>query len=528
MLLPSVIALACQFNPFHTLGAVKVMPFIESPSFYYFYWLNRLIYFLMQLLDIKELSENAARICLVDQDTPAERFDLSASHLEYLRAFSKQTEESGAPRICAIHEYPRWSLFIFPEQQVSGSRQRESFRLDGVEIRKWAVANRQEELVMEDCTGHQDRLTDTAEGLMLSTYQFLPYFSEPQKKRYSLQRMALAGADADRVKMLRVSTEAVFRARDLINEPVSTLTAPKLAEEIERMSRSAGLTVEIMDQARIESLKMGGLLAVNRGSIDPPRFCVVEYHPEKAVNEKPLVLVGKGIVYDTGGLSIKPTPNSMDYMKSDMSGAAAVAAALYAISAMGLPVRVIGLIPATDNRVDAAAYVPGDVIRMHNGNFVEVLNTDAEGRLILADALSYARKYDPDLVIDLATLTGAAAAAVGTIGTVVMGTAGQPAMQNLKEAGEQCYERTVEFPLWEEYGKLLESSVADIKNIGGREAGAITAGKFLEKFTAYPWIHMDIAGPSFLFSEDGYRSQGGTGTGVRLLIEFVRKHYLNQ
>jgi len=215
-------------------------------------------------------------------------------------------------------------------------------------------------------------------------------------------------------------------------------------------------------------------------------------------------------------------------MKSDMAGAAAVVGVIYALSRLNWPVRVIGLIPATDNRPDGNAYAPGDIIKMHSGLFVEVMNTDAEGRMILADALSYAKKYDPDLVIDLATLTGSAAAAVGTIGTVAMGNAGKQIFDYLFEAGESSYERVVQFPLWEEYGKMLESENADLKNIGGREAGAITAGKFLERFTSYPWIHLDIAGPSFLHSVDGYRTVGGTGTGVRLLLEFIRRNYLSK
>jgi len=206
-----------------------------------------------------------------------------------------------------------------------------------------------------------------------------------------------------------------------------------------------------------------------------------------------------------------------------MSGAAAVIGVFNIVSKLKLPIHIIGLIPATDNRPDGNAYVPGDIVKMHNGLNVEVLNTDAEGRMILADALSFAKQYNPQLVIDLATLTGSAVAAIGMYGIAAMGTASEKIFIDLKESGELVYERIVEFPFWEEYKKLLESSVADIKNIGGKDAGAITAGKFLEYFTDYPWIHLDIAGPAFLNSSNSYRGIGGTGVGVRLLYSFLKR-----
>ena len=268
---------------------------------------------------------------------------------------------------------------------------------------------------------------------------------------------------------------------------------------------------------------MGGLLAVNKGSQDPPTFNILEYKAKNAKNKKPLILVGKGVVYDTGGLSLKPTPNSMDTMKCDMAGAAAVAGAMYAVAKAKLPVHVIGLIPATDNRPGEKAYTPGDVITMYSGLTVEVLNTDAEGRMILGDALSYAKKFNPELVIDLATLTGAAVAAIGTFGSVVMGT-GENKMDKLKQSGDHVFERLAEFPFWEEYDELIKSDIAEIKNIGGPYGGSITAGKFLHRFTDYPWIHIDIAGPAFLNASDSYRGKGGTGVGVRLLFDFIKNY----
>jgi leucyl aminopeptidase len=211
----------------------------------------------------------------------------------------------------------------------------------------------------------------------------------------------------------------------------------------------------------------------------------------------------------------------MDYMKCDMAGGAVAAAVIYFAAKCKLPLHLIVLIPSTDNRPDGNAYAPGDVIFMHSGQSVEVLNTDAEGRLLLADALSYAKEFHPELVIDIATLTGSAAMAIGSQGIVGMGTAPESVFNALKRSGENVYERIVQFPLWDEYGESIKSDIADMKNIGAREAGAITAGKFLEKFVDYPWIHLDIAGPAFLNSADHYRTKGGTAAGVRLLIDFL-------
>ncbi|MFZ5940634.1 MAG: leucyl aminopeptidase family protein [Bacteroidota bacterium] len=365
-----------------------------------------------------------------------------------------------------------------------------------------------------------------AEGLALTNYQFNRYFTKNNLKEKTLTGIGILSekVSEENINRLNIIVTAVSKARDLVNEPLSYLTAVQLAAEIEKMGKESGFKTEVLNKRKIESLKMGGLLAVNRGSIDPPTFTIMEWKPENAVNEKPLVLVGKGIVYDTGGLSLKPTPDSMDYMKCDMAGAAAVAGTLYAVAASGLPVWVIGLAPATDNRPDGNAYVPGDVVTMYDGTTVEVLNTDAEGRMILADALSYAKQYDPELVIELSTLTGSAHAAIGQYGIVGMGNAGREVFDQLKMSGEHCYERIVEFPFWDEYGELLKSDIADLKNIGGKYAGAITAGKFLENFTSYPYIHLDIAGPSYNKTTEEYRGKGGSGVGVRLLYDFLLNH----
>jgi leucyl aminopeptidase len=369
------------------------------------------------------------------------------------------------------------------------------------------------------------------EGLVLANYQFNKYFTDKKDNSLSEINIVCDGVSKKDIEELTNVSEAVYHARTLVNEPQHFLTASQLSEEIKSLSKEAGFTVEVFTKKKIETLKMGGLLAVNKGSVEPPTFNILEYKPKNPSNKKPIVLVGKGVVYDTGGLSLKPTAGSMDFMKSDMGGSAAVIGALYATAKNKLDVWVVGLIPATDNRPSGAAYAPGDVITMYNGKTVEVLNTDAEGRMILADALTYAIKYNPELVIDLATLTGMAARTVGHHATVSMGTADKETHESLKESGFAVYERLAEMPFFDEYFDMLKSDIADVKNIGGMNAGAITAGKFLEMFTknekgehAYPWIHLDIAGPAFLSSEDAYRGKNGSGVGIRLLYNFIKKY----
>lgn len=359
------------------------------------------------------------------------------------------------------------------------------------------------------------------EGFALASYKFDKYFSKKDDK-VILEAAFSKNLDEDQAVELAMIQKAVFWARDMVNEPLSYLTAEQFAEEMKVIADDAGMSATVLEKAQIEALKMGGLLAVNKGSIDPPTFTILEHKPKKPINKKPIVFVGKGVVYDTGGLSLKPTPNSMDEMKSDMGGAAAMAGAIYLASLQDLPIHVICLIPATDNRPGLNAYAPGDVIKMFNGKTVEVLNTDAEGRMILADALSYSAKFDPELVIDAATLTGAAWRAVGTQASCIMGTADDKELKALEQAGLDTYERTITFPFWEEYGEQMKSHIADLKNIGGATAGMITAGKFLEHFVDAPYIHVDIAGPAWLQSNDAYRTKGGTGVGVRLMYQFLK------
>ncbi len=369
------------------------------------------------------------------------------------------------------------------------------------------------------------------EGFKLAAYRFLahkserPAFVAPQ----SLSLLMLHGWGPEAEKGMRrgeILADATALARDLGNWSPGELTATRLAQwAVERLG-PAGVTATVLDKAAIEKEGMGGLLAVNRGSLQPPTFTVLEWKPADAVNARPLVLVGKGVVFDTGGLSLKSTKDSMDQMKFDMAGAATVIGAMEAVARLRVPLHVVGLLPATDNRPGGDAYVPGEVVRMHAGLTVEVLNTDAEGRMILADALSYARRFDPELVVDVATLTGAQVVALGSHAAAFMTNEvgdHQERWRRFEASGHETGDRVAALPMYPAYAEALKSDVADLKNVGGRDAGAITAAKFLERFTSYPWVHLDIAGPAYLDKPAGYRGRGATGFGVRLLTHVLEK-----
>lgn len=415
-------------------------------------------------------------------------------------------------------------VFVNLESPKTGTDLLEAWRKGGSAALTALLQFKANKAGVLNLTDNTDAVVPVLEGALLTNYKFVRY-KTLNNNTHLLKELALDKKILDKktAEELTITTEATCHARDLVNEPLSYLTAEQLSKEIEKLGKEAGFKVDVFNKKKIQSLKMGGLLAVNLGSPNPPTFNIMEWKPAKATNKQPIVLVGKGVVYDTGGLSLKPTPNSMDIMKSDMGGSAAVIGAMYAIAKAKLPVHVIGLVPATENRPGGNAYAPGDVIKMHSGLNVEVMNTDAEGRMILADALSYAKKYKPQLVIDLATLTGAAVRAIGPQGIVYMGTANDEVKQNISASSYKVYERLVEFPMWDEYDEMIKSEIADIKNVGGPYAGATTAGMFLKYFTDYPWLHLDIAGSAYLDKPDGYRPRFGTGVGVRLLFDFIKK-----
>lgn len=465
--------------------------------------------------------ESLNRVYLLTDKTLFNGADLNENE----RAYIANKLEKGI-NLILINRFNEWIYIVYVDPSKAESSFLEECRKKGNEINNHLRKEKTAVITLTGIKENAEAVIALAEGLALGSYDFSKYLTKAGENISELKEILFSNdwIPEERWKELEITVESVFRVRDMINEPVSYLNAEKLAETFEDMGKEAGFKTEIFDKEKIEGLKMGGLLAVNRGSIDPPTFSVLEWHPEHAKNEQPIVLVGKGVTFDTGGLSLKPTPSSMDYMKSDMSGGATVAAVVYTAAKLNLPVYLIALIPATDNRPDGNAITPGDIIYTHSGKSVEVLNTDAEGRLILADALSYAKKYNPQVVIDAATLTGAAAMAIGQYGIVAMGNAGKEIFDLLKKSGERVYERIVEFPFWDEYNELIKSDIADMKNIGSREGGAITAGKFLGNFVDYPWIHLDIAGPSFLQKADHYRSKGGTGTGLRLLLDFIKNY----
>lgn len=424
----------------------------------------------------------------------------------------------------SFNRLSRWVFVKIFEQEKNFFSGLEKFRQAGDEFQHLLNKIKTKSVFIQPIDATTTETTAFAEGMALGNYQFKKYITSKTKQLNSLEEILIADSEIseNEINLLNIVVEAVTTARNLVNEPVNYLNAEKLAERFEQMGKETGVKTEVFERKKIESLKMGGLLAVNQGSIDPPTFTVMEWKPQNNVNKKPLVLVGKGIVYDTGGLNIK-TGSFMENMKCDMAGAAMMAATICAIARAKLPLHVIALLPATDNRPDGNAYTSGDVITMHNGMTVEVINTDAEGRLILADALSYAQKFDPELVINAATLTGSAARTLGKFGAAAMQSKAENELKTLMYSGEIVHERLVEFPMWEEFSDLLNSDIADMKNLGTPEAGLIIAGKFLEKFANYPFIHLDIAGVAFAEKRDGYRNVGGTGFGVRLLFDFLQK-----
>lgn len=368
------------------------------------------------------------------------------------------------------------------------------------------------------------------EGVCLASYCFDNYKTDPSRLIHPFDHISIIHSDIeiDDINHLRIVCEAIEKCKDLVNEPVCTLNAEGLAAAFVNMSQEANIRVEVLNKEEIEKLQMGGLLAVNKGSIDPPTFTIMEYKPSNPLNNQPLALVGKGLVYDTGGLNIKPG-DYMNDMKSDMAGAATMASVIYAAARLNLPIHIIGLFPATDNRPCGNAFASGDIVNMYDGTNVEVVNTDAEGRMILADALAYAKQFNPSLIVDAATLTGAASRAIGPFGICAIENHAGMYLGDLKQAGKDVYERIAEFPFWEEYDDLIKSEIADIKNSGESYAGMITAGKFLSHFTSeYPFIHLDIAGVAFNEKKKSYMGYGATGFGIRLMIKFIEKYFIQK
>ncbi|HSG80448.1 MAG TPA: leucyl aminopeptidase [Acidimicrobiia bacterium] len=358
-------------------------------------------------------------------------------------------------------------------------------------------------------------------GALLGAYAFTDHRSEP--KPTGIDTLVLIGADENALadaEAGRIVAEGVIRARDLVNTPAGHKPPARLAAIAEEIGSATGVEVRVYDETECAEERFGGLLGVAAGAANPPRMVTLHYAPADARGF--VAFVGKGIVFDSGGLSLKPAA-SMETMKTDMSGAAAVFGAVEAVARLGLAVRVLGITPLTENMPGGAAQRPGDVLTARNGKTIEVLNTDAEGRLVLADGLSLACEAGPDLVVDVATLTGACMVALGDKVAGLMGTGDGPAA--VAAAAEAAGERVWELPLLDDYRKLIDSDVADMKNTGGRYGGAITAALLLKEFVAdgVSWAHLDIAGPARSTEVEHYVPKGGTGFGVRTLVEVARR-----
>ncbi|HET9530475.1 MAG TPA: leucyl aminopeptidase [Blastocatellia bacterium] len=371
------------------------------------------------------------------------------------------------------------------------------------------------------------------EGALIGLFEPDMYKTENKEERYIEELILVAAhsgsedALAEGVECGRIIGEAVNFARELSNEPSSTLTPSELAERARETATRYGLDIDILDEARMKELGMGALLGVARGSDEPAKLIVLRYTPDESEpmgNDADVVaIVGKGITFDSGGISIKPA-EGMEKMKYDMSGAAATLAAMRAIAQLKPRVNVIGLMPATENMPSGRAYKPGDVLRAMSGKTIEVVNTDAEGRLILADAITYARKLGATRIIDLATLTGAVSIALGPVNVAILGN-DQAFVDEIREAGREVGERFWQLPMDKEYRDMIKSDIADIKNSAGRYAGTITAAYFLREFAEEtPWVHLDIAGTAWETERKPHLAKGPTGVAIRALINYVCNH----
>ena len=376
------------------------------------------------------------------------------------------------------------------------------------------------------------------EGILLSNYQMDQY--KTTKTNQILEGFTIVEEDGKKIEAIRkgaylgeVFSWATNLTRDLANHPSNILTPTRLSLEAKKLAEENNFRCKILSLPQIKRLKMNSFLAVASGSKEPPKLIILEYHPPEHRAEKKrydpmdpesdtLVLVGKGITFDSGGLSLKPTEDMLE-MKGDMTGGAVVMSAVAGSAKLKLPLNLIGIIPAAENLPSGSALKIGDIITSHSGRTIEILNTDAEGRLILADALSYARSFKPHAIIDMATLTSAIKIALGTICAGVFGNH-EKLKAMMIQAGQKTGERVWELPLWEDYQEFIKSDLADIKNVGGKPGAAIIAARFLQNFVGeYPWVHVDLAGVDFSEQERPYVPKGATGFGARLLLQFLRE-----
>jgi leucyl aminopeptidase len=367
----------------------------------------------------------------------------------------------------------------------------------------------------------------TAEGSLLALYRFAADKRKPAEVK-KIDSLTFVEFDESKIPEIEAGigkakaiAAGVYLARDLVNMPANVATPTRMAEEAAEISAAHGLGLTVGGRDWAAERDMGAFLSVAKGAGEPPKFIVLEHNADRRDLDT-IVLVGKGITFDTGGISLKPV-QGMGSMKADMAAAAAVLGAMKSVAMLELPLRVIGITPCTENMPDANAYRPADVIKASNGKTIEIISTDAEGRMVLADGLVYAGQYEPDAVVDLATLTGAVVVALGKGIAAGLFSNDEALRDKLVDAAEVTSERLWPMPLWEDYKKAIKSNVADMKNSGGKTGGVATSAIFLKEFTDYPWAHIDMASMNLTEKSTEYIPVGGTGYGVRLLIEFLQK-----
>ena len=386
-----------------------------------------------------------------------------------------------------------------------------------------AIAKKAKTVTVDCFCSGLDSCQAMGEGAVLGSYQFLEYKTNSNDS-FNIEAVFVNGCNDKELSKGVAIGNAICFARDLGNHPGNISTPTYLANAAEEISKIDEMTLKVFDRQEFTEMGMGGLAGVAQGTDEPPKFIVVEYN--NGGDEKPKIIVGKGLTFDSGGISIKPA-SKMDEMKYDMCGSIVVMGVLHALSILKPKINVVGIIPSTENLNGAKAFKPGDILTAYNGKTIEVLNTDAEGRLILADALSYASKhYDPEFIIDFATLTGAVVVTLGHIATGVMGTDNK-LMQKVKESSKSTGEKVWELPLWPEYCKQIKSDIADVKNMGSAgQAGSIAAGAFLKEFVGkgIPWVHFDIAGTAWGVKPSSVNPKGSaTGVGIRLVLDMLEK-----
>ena len=411
-----------------------------------------------------------------------------------------------------------------------GLGERDVFTLEKLRRAAGTAARRARTLRLQTAAFSLPALPDTtirevartvAEGARLGLYRFDRHKSAADGQDldtfWLVAEEAALDEAAEGAELGAKVAQGTVLARDLANEPSNVSTPEYLAQKARTIAEKYGMELEILDRAGIEEEGLTGLAAVGRSASNESRYIVLEHR--RGGDSAPVVLIGKAVTFDSGGISIKPAAG-MEDMKFDMSGGAAVLGAMETIGALELSLNVVALVPATENLPGGSAFKPGDVLRMHSGKTVEIVSTDAEGRLILADALSYARRYEPSAVIDCATLTGACVVALGDHASGLMGN-DEDLMAELQAAGEATGEKVWPLPLFEEYTEQIKGDTADIKNSGGRKGGALTAGAFLKEFAAYPWAHLDVAGTAYGKKGNAYTTKGATGVPTRLLVEYL-------